>query len=592
MRRPNLLPVENESPSSHASDIFSSAICRDLPVENVHKVAELVRDTIITLVSLQKRKGLEEAKPLSLSRRTSGIQSPGTATAASISLPKVIDSSQLFEKDIIKLFMHSFLPTNVSERSSSSRQWLYQASTQAQPDTALHLALGALSLSRVGHINKNQELIWQGQTVYCRALPALQKALFDERYMWHESTLAAGRTLEKYEFWEGSEESIEGWESHLEGMSRLVELRGTRGYSSSLERNIFRDFRRGSLIQCLMQRKSSFLGSSAWRTEPWIDYPKFTEDELYDIGFTMASLFEEIDTVFKALPEVSRDRLEDIARRFYFIDMELKSWYDRFVAESPAPLFWMVPSQQARSAFDVSHGQGEKDAASPFNSKASYCFASLRLASNTLLYWGLQLALYTHITLFTSTATMRAQHQDTSSPSDNSFNVDLASHEPLSYAYLSSSSTFGPTYPPKLPIIANDVLYKIGRQVLLAIPFCARDDMGDVGPEATIFALRCAMWVYNQIDDPEGKKSSKRADTLGDMHCRSATATPSNESPEDELDDTTWCRQMYKALTKDKGMSFARGMAKGWERGEIPAIFLQGTPDLRLISRENTPEPP
>ena len=105
----------------------------------------------------------------------------------------------MFESEIITIFMHQFLPTNVSERSSSSRLWLYQAAVQAQPDTALHLALGALSLARVGHINNDKQLAWQGQTVYCRALPALQKALYDERYMWDESTLAAGRTLEKYE---------------------------------------------------------------------------------------------------------------------------------------------------------------------------------------------------------------------------------------------------------------------------------------------------------------------------------------------------------------------------------------------------------
>ena len=76
---------------------------------------------------------------------------------------------------------------------------MYQASTQTKPGTALHLALGALSLTRVGRIRNERPLVVQGQTVYCRALTALQHALYDERLMWQDSTLAAGRTLEKYE---------------------------------------------------------------------------------------------------------------------------------------------------------------------------------------------------------------------------------------------------------------------------------------------------------------------------------------------------------------------------------------------------------
>ena len=139
-----------------------------------------------------------------MTRRASALRShtatPSTSSSRALTpVPKTIDSSPIFEDEIIRTFMQYFLPSNVSERSSSSQQWLYQAVAQAQKDTALHLALGALSLARVGHIQKDKQLITQGQTVYCRALPALQRALYDQRFMWDETILAAGRTLEKYE---------------------------------------------------------------------------------------------------------------------------------------------------------------------------------------------------------------------------------------------------------------------------------------------------------------------------------------------------------------------------------------------------------
>ena len=54
-------------------------------------------------------------------------------------------------------------------------------------------------MARIGWIHRDDTLILGGRVLYSQALQAIQRALYDERTMWQDETLATGNVLAWYE---------------------------------------------------------------------------------------------------------------------------------------------------------------------------------------------------------------------------------------------------------------------------------------------------------------------------------------------------------------------------------------------------------
>lgn len=54
-------------------------------------------------------------------------------------------------------------------------------------------------MARLGWIHQDNTLVLNGKVMYGQALHEVQKALYDERTMWKDETLATGNILGIYE---------------------------------------------------------------------------------------------------------------------------------------------------------------------------------------------------------------------------------------------------------------------------------------------------------------------------------------------------------------------------------------------------------
>ena len=79
------------------------------------------------------------------------------------------------------------------------RLWLQQAILVQNPTVALDLSIKALAFTRLGWLKHDNALTTRGTMLYGHALRELQKALWDERMMWLDETLAAAYSLSVYE---------------------------------------------------------------------------------------------------------------------------------------------------------------------------------------------------------------------------------------------------------------------------------------------------------------------------------------------------------------------------------------------------------
>lgn len=121
-----------------------------------------------------------------------------------------INSSAINDAQTLAGFLHIYLPTpSLSPSSSSSSSflsaesgnphWLSLSPSLSDPGTAFPLALRALSLNRLGAAAGDVRVLHQSRLTYAHALREVQRALYDERQMCKDVTLAAVRACMIYE---------------------------------------------------------------------------------------------------------------------------------------------------------------------------------------------------------------------------------------------------------------------------------------------------------------------------------------------------------------------------------------------------------
>lgn len=117
-------------------------------------------------------------------------------------------------------------------------------------------------MSVVGRATDNQNLVIEGSRFYGKALWELQRALWDERLVYRDETLAASHALVLYEvmLWscasrrdfqvtesqkllESPDNNLSGWVAHTQGLARLIEARGPESYDTPFANMLFSSFR-------------------------------------------------------------------------------------------------------------------------------------------------------------------------------------------------------------------------------------------------------------------------------------------------------------------------------------------------------------
>lgn len=157
--------------------------------------------------------------------------------------------------------------------------WLFYAMGIPSPIPTLRQSLRALAVTRYGRLNGDEQWVQQGRKLYSEALSTLQKTLHGQPL--HDETLASARALVLYEFLESTSESPSAWETHLSGLSRLLEVRGKP--QSVLGKAVFANVRYALMCKALMRREKSPFSEGEWLLEE-------QSEQLWNCGFQIAAM--------------------------------------------------------------------------------------------------------------------------------------------------------------------------------------------------------------------------------------------------------------------------------------------------------------
>ncbi len=260
------------------------------------------------------------------------------------------------------------------------------------------------------------------------------------------------------------------------------------------------------MIQCIQFRKSSFFGDSDWLTIPWGNTGKDICQRLYDRGFALGALLEEMDSADLTNAETRTSQFSSNLQRCSELRVDFGGWYQELLQQSPSPLYWTtkstIPSDSAQES--LTDDASESQILSPFS------FPSLRLAYITATFWALKLILSSTIAL-TCGAILSSASANQSSSVDHYLAVDLTN---TAHRLLSQHSSLQ-----RLELATN---------IMRSMPYSLNDSMGLLGAAKSLFPLRAALFFLRR-------------------------------QPGEEL---KWCQAVYQELESKKGLRYAREIAK------------------------------
>lgn len=205
------------------------------------------------------------------------------------------------------------------------------------------------------------------------------------------------------------------------------------------------------MIQALQFRRSSFLGDAAWQTRPFQNSPKNKIQGIYDQGFKLATILENLD-IAKASYKPGKtlmDAMIEGLQRCADLDDDLECCYVEFVLQSEEPIYTHVTGSTMADEME---------------------FTSFMHADFMMYYWALR-------SLLSMIAATICQ----------SIPPELMQAQPFLVA-------------------ARDWprnCIEVARKIVDSTPYLLRKEMGSLSAQRTIFPLRCAMGNLERFECPE-----------------------------------------------------------------------------------------
>ena len=258
------------------------------------------------------------------------------------------------------------------------------------------------------------------------------------------------------------------------------------------------------MIQGIQYRKSTFLGNPEWLTLPWGEAGKDIYQQLYDKGFVLAALLEEMDNSKSTKDNINLSLMSEFMGRLSSLNEELNIWFQDILQEYPSPLYW-----HAQSTSPIGHTEGSVDP----GIRPPFAFRNLLLANTIVTYWGLRLILSITVALICqhvlSMTTQATAHQPSSTTPRKLQDLHTMSIQ-LLRAHTGASSL------------------ELATNIVRSMPYCLDDNMGLTGAQKSLFAMRIALFVLQRHPGEELKR----------------------------------CEAMYQELNTKKGIRYAREIAK------------------------------
>ncbi|KAI9814191.1 MAG: hypothetical protein M1827_003357 [Pycnora praestabilis] len=360
--------------------------------------------------------------------------------------------------------MDLYLPTYDRQAAYGDRvslTWLQIAVDLPNPGEALQSAISALSIVAVGRASGDPHVLAGGISMYSKALEDHSRALQDRSLILRDETLAATMALSLYELYENTN-SVEGWIAHGQGISSLVQLRGSLMYQSAFAHQLYEDCRYISMILDIQRRKSSFWKDFAWLSDPWHGKTKSLLQKLIDSGLMIPIYLELIDLLASARDPGETHRLSmEVINKCWALDSNLRTWWENLLDQVPGPHYWTQLSAMANPTDNHENGKVFP---------VSFQFPNLRIAHTLLTYWSLSIIVNSSLLL-----TYRA-----------------ISRNPLGRTIMDS-------LPPLGDMQNGQGLQLLTDNVAQSMEYCMRTDHGTLGSQWAVFPLRTAIESYRNF---------------------------------------------------------------------------------------------
>jgi hypothetical protein len=135
--------------------------------------------------------------------------------------------------------------------------------------------------------------------MYTNSLTMTRKALLDPELSMNDEILATICVMTLYEMFDSSTNNLDGWLNHLSGIYRLLQHRGPYLHKTTAAHALFEHARYLIMLQYLVSRQACVLSEPDWLNCPWQDMEKSVEQQVFDYGFRLTSVYERCDLVIQ-----------------------------------------------------------------------------------------------------------------------------------------------------------------------------------------------------------------------------------------------------------------------------------------------------
>lgn len=293
----------------------------------------------------------------------------------SIMLPESLMRSAYSEKTL-DAFIQMYIPRGHHRTTNGERKELVDIlPILAVRDEALQLAILAIGTAALGKSSNDEGLTRQGKAFYGKALTETAVALRNPARARTEPMLMVPRIMALFEILFCADPSspiqANSWLSHAMGEVILITSISPGAYAETdIAHTLFVNARFRILISAIRTRKASILDKEEWKTLPWTNRIKTSNDVLIDVFCGTTELLEAVellDTQVLGSERTERLRAHTIARA-WTLHLQLQDW----LATNPSEIY--TPPLT--------------DSFSPIT------FPNLDLACQTLRYWVISLLVY------------------------------------------------------------------------------------------------------------------------------------------------------------------------------------------------------
>ncbi|KAF2183035.1 hypothetical protein K469DRAFT_668537 [Zopfia rhizophila CBS 207.26] len=320
-------------------------------------------------------------------------------------------------------FWALYLPKTLRNNSISDDltafvvNWAELAQALTSGNDILRCALLALSVSKVGQLNNDRAMIQRGMELYGKTLSRVGSALRNLATLNKMEVLTTCTLLALYEvgslyfcILNNSDQttgSSRNWQGHVDGTSRLLQLRPPEAYSSDAGHKIFVNIRYSGAIAALSARKANFLSTPEWATSPWKGRYRGPFDSLNDILVKLPILYEEFDNLISVnTKSEEKQRARSLVKTCWTLDRQLQTWYQNYVYSLSKEL---TPEELEFMLRGVGQGPQEElpNVLLPLG---------LGFLHNVVLYWSICIILYSSMAIIfkkfpeESSASMKPLH--------------------------------------------------------------------------------------------------------------------------------------------------------------------------------------